>query len=205
MPENTASGADIGSPYTATDGDSDTLTYTLSGTDAASFGIVSTTGQVQTNAALNFEVDSSYDVTVGVHDGKAADGTTPDMADDATIMVTITVTNVDEPGTVTLPATFTGGTAVTPMLTDIDGTPTSVTWQWARASTATGTFTNISTAHPYTPVAADVGNYLRATATYKDPQSTTVDKTASATSSGVVAASNAAPTFDDGDDHPHGV
>ena len=41
VPENTASGEDIGSPYTATDGDSDTLTYTLSGTDAASFGIVS--------------------------------------------------------------------------------------------------------------------------------------------------------------------
>ena len=37
VPENTASGADIGSPYTATDTDGDTLAYRLSGTDAASF------------------------------------------------------------------------------------------------------------------------------------------------------------------------
>ena len=195
VPENTASGTGIGSPYTATDTDGDTLTYTLSGTDMSSFSIVSTSGQLQTNAALNYEVDSSYEVTVGVRDSKAADGTTPDMADDATIMVTITVTNVDEPGTVTLPATFTTGTAVTPMLTDLDGTPTSVTWQWARAATAGGTFANISTAHPYTPVAADVGNYLQATATYKDPQSTTVDKTASAKSTSTVAGTNAAPSF----------
>ena len=37
----------------ATDADtSDTLTYTLGGTDAASFGIVSTSGQLQTSAAL---------------------------------------------------------------------------------------------------------------------------------------------------------
>ena len=40
--ENTASGQNIGAPVTATDADtSDTLTYTLGGTDAAAFGIVS--------------------------------------------------------------------------------------------------------------------------------------------------------------------
>ena len=39
--ENTASGQNIGAPVTATDADtSDTLTYTLGGTDAADFGIV---------------------------------------------------------------------------------------------------------------------------------------------------------------------
>ena len=65
--ENTASGTDIGSPYTATDTDmGDTLSYHLSGTDAASFSIVSTTGQLQTSAALDFEDKTSYMVTVGV-------------------------------------------------------------------------------------------------------------------------------------------
>ena len=42
--ENTAAGANIGGPVVATDVDSgDTLTYTLGGTDAASFDIESTT------------------------------------------------------------------------------------------------------------------------------------------------------------------
>ena len=136
--------------------------------------------------------DNIYNVTVGVRDGLDAAGGT-DTAVDAMRAVTITVTNVDEPGTVTLPATFTTGTAVTPMLTDLDGTPTSVTWQWARAATANGTFANISTAHPYTPVAADAGNYLRATASYTDPEDS--GKTASATSMSTVAGTNAAPAF----------
>ena len=37
--ENTARGANIGAPVSATNSDNDTLTYTLSGTDAASFDI----------------------------------------------------------------------------------------------------------------------------------------------------------------------
>ena len=67
--ENTAAATNIGSPYTATDVDSgDTLTYTLNGTDGSSFDIVSTSGQIQTKNALNYEVKSSYSVTVNVHD-----------------------------------------------------------------------------------------------------------------------------------------
>ena len=199
--ENTAANINIGSAFTATDGDNDTITYSLSDTtassgDAADFTIT-TSGQIRTKEAIDFEDQASYAVTINVTDGKDAAGNIEaNPVVDVSIAVTITVTNVDEPGTVTLPATFTGGTPVTPTLTDIDGTPSSVMWQWARASTATGTFTNISTAHPYTPVAADVGNYLRATASYTDPEGS--GKTASATSTNTVAGTNAAPTFDDG-------
>ena len=50
VPENTPAGKNIGSPVSATDLDEDVLTYTLSGADAASFGIVSTTGQLQTRS-----------------------------------------------------------------------------------------------------------------------------------------------------------
>ena len=46
--ENTAAGEDIGNPITATDSDGGTLTYSLEGTDADSFTIVSTSGQLQT-------------------------------------------------------------------------------------------------------------------------------------------------------------
>ena len=85
--ENTAAGRNIGTAFTATDADNDTLTYTLSGTDAASFSIVSTSGQLQTSTALDFETKSSYSVTVSVSDGNGGS--------DA-IDVTIDITNVNE-------------------------------------------------------------------------------------------------------------
>ena len=78
---------DIGAPFTATDAEEETLTYTLEGTDAASFDIVSTSGQLQTKAALDYEAKSSYSVTV-----KAADASASGSID-----VTITVTDVNEP------------------------------------------------------------------------------------------------------------
>ena len=45
--ENTAAGENVGALLTATDADSDTLTYTLEGTDAASFDLVTTSGSAQ--------------------------------------------------------------------------------------------------------------------------------------------------------------
>ena len=86
--ENTDAGVDIGAAVSATDADGDPLTYTLAGTDAASFAIVGTSGQLQTSAALDHEAKSSYAVTVTADDGKG--GT-------ATIAVTITVTDAAEP------------------------------------------------------------------------------------------------------------
>ena len=92
--ENTAADTGIGDPVTATDADGDTLIYTLGGTDAASFGIGSTTGQLMTKAALDYEAKASYEVTVTATDPG-------DLSD--SIDVTITVTNVDEIGTVSGP------------------------------------------------------------------------------------------------------
>ena len=86
--ENTASGVNIGSPVTATDADTgNTLTYTLSGTDAAMFSIVSTSGQLKTRAALNYESKASYSVKVDVSDGNGGSDSIP---------VTISVTDVNE-------------------------------------------------------------------------------------------------------------
>ncbi len=93
--ENTAAGENIGAPVEATDADAgDTLTYTLGGTDMASFDIDSASGQLMTKAALDYEApadadtDNAYEVTVTASDGNTAD--------DATIDVTITVTDVPE-------------------------------------------------------------------------------------------------------------
>jgi hypothetical protein len=94
--ENTAAGEDIGSAVEATDDDSgDTLTYTLGGTDAASFDIVGTSGQLQTKSALDYEATkNAYSVTVSVSDGNSGSDS---------IDVTINVTNINEAPT--FPAT----------------------------------------------------------------------------------------------------
>ena len=103
IPENTPPGVNIGNPISATDDDEDgagnddiefgdTLTYSLGGTDAASFDIDASTGQLITKAPLDFEDVSnrSYEVTVTVKDSSGASDTED---------VTITVTDVrEEPG-----------------------------------------------------------------------------------------------------------
>ncbi len=82
--EGTVAGASIGGPVRATDADTgDTLTYALEGTDAASFTIVSTSGQIRTQAPLDASTKSTYSVTVRATDSQG--GT-------ATIAVTINVT-----------------------------------------------------------------------------------------------------------------
>ena len=100
--ENTASGQNIGTAVAATDADNDTLTYTLGGTDAASFSIVRTSGQLQTNAALDYETKTSYAVRI-----TTSDGTLTDIID-----VTINVTNVNETPNNNAPI-FTDGTSTT--------------------------------------------------------------------------------------------
>ena len=84
--ENTPAGVNVGSPVSATDADDDKLTYTLSGTDAAAFSIVSTTGQLKTHAPLDFETKNAYTVTVTVSDGGRTDA----------IIVAITIIDVNE-------------------------------------------------------------------------------------------------------------
>ena len=83
--ENTTSGTNIGSPVSATDDDSgDTLTYSLGGTDAGSFSINSSTGQLSTSTRFDYETKNSYEVTVSVSDGRGSTDS---------ITVTISITN----------------------------------------------------------------------------------------------------------------
>ena len=88
--ENTGAGQNIGSPVSATDSDGGTLTYSLEGTDAASFVLVPTSGQLQTESGVvyDYDVKNRYEVTVRVSDGQG--GAT-------TIDVTINLTDVSEP------------------------------------------------------------------------------------------------------------
>ena len=169
--ENTAAEMDIGMPVAAADPDNDPLTYALGGTDADSFDIVASSGQLLTKASLNYEAQSSYSVTVSVHDGKDAQGD-PSTAVDATITVTVAVGNVDEDGTVTVStAQPRAGGVLRAALSDPDGRLRSMVWQWERSSDKS-TWTPISGAARwrYTPRSRDEGNYLRASVTYSDRQ-----------------------------------
>ena len=89
--ENTPSGTNLGAPVAARDS-GDVLTYSLSGTNAASFDINRATGQLSTKAALDFE-----DSTNPTNNQFEAIVTATDPFG-ATVMsvVTITVTDVNE-------------------------------------------------------------------------------------------------------------
>ena len=174
VPENSRAGTNIGAPVAAVDPERNALTYTLSGTDAASFTITST-GQVRlaSGVTLDYETKSIYRVTVEVHDGRDGSGVTSTAIDD-TQDVTITVENLEEPGTVTLSsetATIQARVPVTATLEDDDGVIGFVSWQWARSTTSTaGPWANIAgaTSATFTPADTDAGKYIRATASYND-------------------------------------
>ena len=204
--ENTAADTDIGAPFTATDPDrnpSDTLTYSLGGTDAASFAIDTGTGQVKTKADLDHEGKETYGVTVQVSDGRDDGGTaenTPVV--DTRHAVTITVGDADDDGVITLSADPpSAGTVVTATLKDDDGVKTTpaVTWKW-ESSTDQSNWAVIDgeTTNSFTPDTEDIGDYLRVTATYQDQLSSS-DKTAEVVSGAVLTAqpTNLQPDFAD--------
>ena len=188
VPENTEAGENIGAPVTATDPDTgDTPAYTLGGTDAAFFDIDTSTGQLQTQAGLDYEVKNTYTVTVTASDGTLT----------ATVDVTVTITNIDEAGTVTLSTDQPPARAeITAALTDPDEGVTGAVWQWERSSDGNTDWAGIGTSSPsYTPVDGDVGYHLRATASYTDGHGP--GKTAQAASTQAVqAGANRPPEFD---------
>ena len=165
----------------AGDADGDSMTYSVSGADAAKFNNVfnlnATTGEITVKSGANIDYESSdksYSITVGVTDGENASGeaeTEPTI--DATVSVTINVNNVDEPGTITFSTTAPRvGSALTATVSDPDSSVEVYTVKWARAATADAPFIDIPIdpgymANPtYTPTAADQGKYLSVTILY---------------------------------------
>ena len=112
--ENSAAGVDVGDPVTAMDTDTgDTLTYTLEGTDAASFTIVSTSGQIQTKTGVTYDHESQaeYSVTVKADDGNGGTDT---------IAVTIDIADEDEPPS----------SPAAPTVSAVSGTTDSLSVSW---------------------------------------------------------------------------
>ena len=164
--------------FVGTDPDDDELRWSLSGADAAHFTLNDTDLdprllarygphlQLEFASPPDFEQpgdadgDNFYDVTVSATDGTH---TTSDWS-------RIRVLNVNEAGAVSLSTTQPEvGTAVTAELSDGDGGVSGLSWNWQRSPDRT-TWSTISGAGSasYTPVTADVDQYLQAVATYSD-------------------------------------
>ena len=193
--ENTATTTAVDT-YTATDDDEENnnLKWSLSGVDSDKFSLCQdetaacpnpdNSGNsvlLRFNEQPNYEAatdsgkNNTYQLTITVTDSK---GMT------ASRNVTVTVTNVDEAGTVTLSRVQQQvGHSVTATLTDPDGSTSGVKWKWGTSVSETwqGTdqFIAGQTSSSYRPVAADVGKYLYAFASYTDPQGS--GKTATST------------------------
>ena len=180
-------GDDAVGTYTVSGGSmSEMANLTLMGDDAGDF-MLSSDGMLKFSSAPDFEMPrgramsdtntNTYMVTVKAEAG----------GEMAMQPVTVTVTNEEEDGTVTLsPMTPVVGTQVTAMLMDPDMVmEDSVTWQWSRSMDMAGTFMDIdgATMMSYTPVADDDGYHLRAMATYTDGYG---GDTAMATTTGMV-------------------
>ena len=166
VPENAEGGTLVGDRIGAFDNDSTTITYGLAGEDARIFVVNPQTGQlsVGTGADLDFEAKPTYSVTVQATD---------EARNQATITLTVTVTNVDEAGVVTLsPAAPVVGVMLTASLYEPDGNVTSVVWQWDRSLDQSTWLAAPGDGWTYTPAEADAGHYLRATVSYSDVHGT---------------------------------
>ena len=162
--------------------DNGDVTWSLSGTDSDHFsmdgGVLRFRALPDFESPSDAEMNNTYSAT-----GAASDGSTTVTKD-----VTVTVTNVDEPGTLTLSPTRPRiGTALTADVTDPDGVTGTTTWTWERsAGRNEWNVIGGAASSSYTPVAADAGHYLRARATYTDQHGT--DRTARAVAPHVVLA-----------------
>ena len=115
------------------------------------------THPVTTNVGSYLRATASYTDAAGP--GKGADA------------VSSASVGADDDGVVTLSQSQpVEGDTVSATLTDPDSGVTGTTWQWETSPNGSTVWTNIpgATFETYTPVAADVGQFIRATASYTD-------------------------------------
>ena len=205
--EMISAGSDVGPPVMAEDRNGHTVTYAIRkrgdpdydslSRHADSFTIDSGTGQLKIKEQPDYERRHRYYVTVTATEPITT--TDPIAATDPvglsdSVNVIVLVTNLDDPGTVTLrSANPRVASEVSARLRDPDGGSSGVGWSWSRGGSPSGSFTDIegSTGDLYVATQDDVGKYLRATATYGDSHGP--GKSAHGTSSLPVGPSQAFP------------
>ena len=166
-------GTDEVATFTASDPDAeaDDIEWSLGGPDAGAFEI--------DGGVLTFKESPDFEApTDGDEDGDSAGNQGKgDNVYKVTVVasggeqeVAVTVTDVDEPGSVSFDQPQPQATrGLKASFSDDDGEE-SPSWQWSRGASAEGPWTDIQGAITATrmPTADDVGNYLRATVTYED-------------------------------------
>ena len=148
--------------YRATDPERDPIQWTLEGADADAFTL--STGVLRFRAPPDYEAANRYFVTVVASDGELEDR----------LPVTITVTNADEAGDLTLSSVQPQvDTELTAILSDPDCNPdcaSGSSWVWERSLDNRRTWEAVkgTPTTRYTPETDDLGAALRITATYTD-------------------------------------
>ena len=115
--------------------------------------------------------DDSPEWTIEGFNNRSLGGGTWQLSDDKAIQMNVQGNLINPPDVVTiLPEDAEVGTELAASLTSQQGGVTNLTWQWARSRDGKAGWANISgaTTTSYTPVYADQGEYLRATAYYDD-------------------------------------
>ena len=185
--------------FTARDPERRSIRWSLGGRDAGRFTI--------SRGALRFKrVPNHEDPHSALEDASLAERNVYRVTIEASRGahdVAVKVTDVDEPGTVSMDRPQPQvDRPLSVSLRDEDEGVAAERWQWARSEDGT-TWTDIegATSPRRSPAPADAGMYLRATVTYSDRFG--AGKTASAVSANRVepkTTSNAAPSFDGQDD-----
>ena len=188
-------GEDPVGTFRARDQDGDPITWSLGGPDADLFSIED--GVLSFRKPPDYEDPQSAAAGGGPAEGRNVYRVTI-RASGGRHDVTVTVTDVDEAGKVSISRLQPQvSRPLSASLLDVDEGVTGERWQWARSADRT-TWTDIAgaTSPNRSPAPADVGMYLRATVTYSDEFGP--GKTASAVSANRAEArtlSNAAPSF----------
>ena len=148
------------------DGNNSLMTFSLDGESQKFFTILSSNSNngalIHHRVPLDHEAMPTHDVIFTATDED-------DVS--ASITVTITVNNVNEPGTVQfVPPTPITGIPVIAFVNDPDGGVSGETWQWYQGDAQGGPWSIITgqTSNSYTPADADEGRFFRVTATYSD-------------------------------------
>ena len=157
--------------YSATDPEEVPPSWSLQG--GAGVFMITSAGALSFTTAPNYEVESSYTVTVRASDGVKTTARS----------VTVTVTDVDETEKLKLSARrpFIAIAYMAAFEEDTGDAVQSPMWAWERSPNGASSWDDIigATAATYRPVGADRANYLRVTVSYDDGHSA---KTLQATS-----------------------
>ena len=151
-------GEDPVAQFDVSDPDTEGITWSLAETDDYKDFAINSDGVLTFKKKPDFETKSSYKVTVTTSAGGSH-------------AVEVTIKNLEEDGEVTFdgnPQPQVGG-SLRAVLKDGDGGEFNKVWQWSRSADKVD-WTTIATARAslYTVSTDDVGNYLRATVTYRD-------------------------------------